>query len=576
MIDIKFYRCYTCIYGRSYRGNLMQLMEANKSVNFVVTLVCAVLISGIVLTEIILSMTPPVARDALIHHLAIPKLWLQNGGFYETPWAVYSYYPMNVDLLYLIPLYFKNDIIPNFISMAFGIATALVIFFYLQRTSGRPAAFFGALVFLSTPIVIRMSTVAYVDLGLTFFITVSLFAYIRWRNCRYQSNSWLFISATAMGIACGTKYNALIAWFFLTVALIFVYSRDTRAQKKALLYGVIFFMISLAFFSPWLIKNFVLTGNPFYPLFQGLLGTGSSSGLSALSGNDSALSIFKTREILYGENFWETLLVPIRYFFAGEDHSDRFFDGVLNPILIAFIPFAFMSKTQHRHCFLFLIFSVFFILLAFFLGQLRIRYILPVLPALTVLTVTGLVNILNWTKERTNSFRLAILTAVFFLIVFLVGKNVFYAKNYFQSVQPTKYIAGRESRDDFIQRHVKSYAAMKYINTNTSPQARIRLILLAGRGYYLERAFEEDSSFGIDIIRKMIEHSRNENKFQSYLLSLNCSHLLINMKLFKEFLQNNYQPEEADTLLRRMNEALEIVYEAEGYAVYWLIMNKYL
>ena len=41
--------------------------------------------------ELILNLTPPISRDALIHHLAVPKLWLNHGGFYEIPWAEYSY-----------------------------------------------------------------------------------------------------------------------------------------------------------------------------------------------------------------------------------------------------------------------------------------------------------------------------------------------------------------------------------------------------------------------------------------------------------------------------------------------------
>ena len=38
-------------------------------------------------TEIILNLTPPISRDALIHHLAVPKLWLKHGRIYEIPWA---------------------------------------------------------------------------------------------------------------------------------------------------------------------------------------------------------------------------------------------------------------------------------------------------------------------------------------------------------------------------------------------------------------------------------------------------------------------------------------------------------
>ena len=59
---------------------------------------------------IILACVPPVSRDALTHHLAVPKLYLKHGGIYEIPALVFFYYPMNLDLLYMIPLYFENDI----------------------------------------------------------------------------------------------------------------------------------------------------------------------------------------------------------------------------------------------------------------------------------------------------------------------------------------------------------------------------------------------------------------------------------------------------------------------------------
>ena len=84
-------------------------------------------------TEIILNLTPPISRDALIHHLAVPKLWLKHGGFYEIPWADYAYYPMYVNLLYLVCLYFKNDMAPKFFHLAFGFGTGLLIFFYLKK-----------------------------------------------------------------------------------------------------------------------------------------------------------------------------------------------------------------------------------------------------------------------------------------------------------------------------------------------------------------------------------------------------------------------------------------------------------
>ncbi len=70
------------------------------------------LLAVIVISIVILAYVPPVSRDALTHHLAIPKLYLKHGGIYEIPSVKFSYYPMNLDLLYMIPLYFGNDIIP--------------------------------------------------------------------------------------------------------------------------------------------------------------------------------------------------------------------------------------------------------------------------------------------------------------------------------------------------------------------------------------------------------------------------------------------------------------------------------
>ena len=84
----------------------------------------AVILAGLVVFMVILAWIPPISRDALIHHLAVPKLYLNNGGVYEIPFMDFSYYPMNLDLLYMIPLYFGQDIIPKIIHMAFAFLTA--------------------------------------------------------------------------------------------------------------------------------------------------------------------------------------------------------------------------------------------------------------------------------------------------------------------------------------------------------------------------------------------------------------------------------------------------------------------
>ena len=77
---------------------------------------------------------------------------------------------MNLDLLYLIPLYFGNNIIPKYIHFAFALLTGCLIFSYLKKRTGKSLyGFFGALLFISLPIVVKLSITVYVDLGLIFF-----------------------------------------------------------------------------------------------------------------------------------------------------------------------------------------------------------------------------------------------------------------------------------------------------------------------------------------------------------------------------------------------------------------------
>ena len=82
---------------------------------------------GAGLATVLLGSVPPVDRDALTHHLAVPKLYLKQGGMVEIPWVPFSYYPMNLDLLYLVPLYFGHDIAAKYIHFGFALLTAAAI-----------------------------------------------------------------------------------------------------------------------------------------------------------------------------------------------------------------------------------------------------------------------------------------------------------------------------------------------------------------------------------------------------------------------------------------------------------------
>ncbi|MFH1124027.1 MAG: hypothetical protein V1758_10260, partial [Pseudomonadota bacterium] len=154
-------------------------MREKQKVNYVPWLLLGIL-AVLILSIAVLSCVPPVSKDALVHHLAVPKLYLKHGGMYEIPFMPFSYYPMNLDLLYLIPLYFGNDIIPKFIHFSFALLTAWILLSYLRVRIGFVYGLFGAIFFLSIPVIIKLSITAYIDLGIIFFSTASLLSILRW------------------------------------------------------------------------------------------------------------------------------------------------------------------------------------------------------------------------------------------------------------------------------------------------------------------------------------------------------------------------------------------------------------
>src|SRR5713226_5710216 len=80
----------------------------------------------------LLSLTPVVDRDALIHHLAIPKIWLKENMFYVESFRIYSFYPAYLHLLYYLALKAGYEFLPKIIHASFLISTAVLLYRYIQ------------------------------------------------------------------------------------------------------------------------------------------------------------------------------------------------------------------------------------------------------------------------------------------------------------------------------------------------------------------------------------------------------------------------------------------------------------
>jgi hypothetical protein len=256
-------------------------------------------------------------------------------GIFETPWAVYSYYPMNVDLLYLIiPLAFGNDVIPPIFIFTWlsRSATAFLIDLYLNRRSGRTAGLLGAAMFVSTAGGSPNFSPRW-PMSIWGWFSLRRQVFLPWPsgwNRIYEKNGWLLASAVAMAWRSAPSSNALLAWFFLTLAVVFLHARDREGRRSRLRGGVLFFWHFPCAFCAVADQESILTGNPIYPLFKGIFGGygAERQGTYSMVSRTGLHGDVQGKRDAYGESIWEILLDSGRRFFLqGQDHSPRYFDA---------------------------------------------------------------------------------------------------------------------------------------------------------------------------------------------------------------------------------------------------------
>jgi len=549
------------------------------------------LLLSLIISIVILSYVPPVSRDALTHHLAVPNLYLKHGSIYEIPELKVSYYPMNLDLLYLIPLSFGNDIIPKFIHFSFALMTAWLIFSYLKKRIDTSYALFGVLLFLSLPVIIKLSITVYVDLGLYYFSTVSLVCLFKWIEKDFKIK-YLIISAIWCGLALGTKYNGLIVSFLLSLFVPFIYLRSIQNKKqtqgRAIGYSAVFVLVSIIVFSPWMIKNYIWKNNPIYPLYDNLFNPkkvvpitikatdpdspNSAKNASVVKKPKGRWGHFVVRKIVYGEKWWETALIPVRVFFQGKDDNPKYFDGRLNPLLFMLPFFAFIRLKKNVHPLrtekkILVIFSGLFLLFVFFQTDMRMRWIGPIISPLVILAVLGLNEIITAINEKCSRTVAKILKGcVIVFITFLVSLNVFYIIGLFKIVDPMSYISGRVGRDEYIEKYRPAYAVINYANHNIPDNAKIMCMFLGNRSYYIDR----EIVFSYGLASKAVIKKDSSKKILDDLKKRKMTHLIIRYDLFNKWSHDNYSDREKEVISIFFKNHVELIYSKNGHGLYRL------
>ncbi len=476
----------------------------------------------------------------------------------------------------MIPLYFGNDIAPKFIHFAFALLTAFLMHRYIKRRTNGSYALFGALLFLSIPLIVKLSITAYIDLGIIFFSTASLLFLLEWSERGFKSR-FIIAAAVFCGLGLGTKYNGLITLFLLTLLVPFLYVRTHKDEKRGFLkpawHGMVFFLVSLVVFSPWMIRNYRWTGNPIYPLYNNWFspprpaietGAGGSEGKIIQTGHN----IFAYRRMIYGEQGWQMGLLPLRIFFEGKDGDPQHFDGRLNPLLLLLPLFVFYRSKEEsliirREKKILIGFSILFFAFAFFSKDLRMRYIAPIIPPLTILSVFGLRNLVDWVRDsgvKAVRWRAIILGLS---LLFFISLNLRYVVTQFAQIDPLGYIGGKMNRQEYISRFLPEYGAVRYINQNLPGSATVSLIFLGNRGYYLDRSYV----YGEEEMSCLIRGAVGAEDIMKGLRASKVTHLFIQERIFRKWLNLNFNDVEKNKFYEFTRFYTQGVFQENGFGV---------
>jgi hypothetical protein len=207
----------------------------------------------IALPFLIKPLQPPFEWDELMYHLPYAKLWAEDGRLTISLWLRYPLFPYNFNLLYAASLLLGNDVLPHLIHalaatlVTFGLGIAGSHFF------GKPVGVLSALLFLASAS--WGFDTAYVDLGLTLFVSFAFLALALWFE--HNDDKLVVLAAFLFGLAAGTKYQALL---FAPIFCFWIIFRTRRPITY--LRVLIAFMIGGAF---WYVRSLLVSGDPFHP-----------------------------------------------------------------------------------------------------------------------------------------------------------------------------------------------------------------------------------------------------------------------------------------------------------------------
>jgi hypothetical protein len=146
-----------------------------------------------------------------------------------------------------------------------ALLTYWLLILFIQEVRGNTKL--AAWIFWTCPFFLAIYSWGYIEGFLAFFEVLALFCF--WKSTQEPKNKvWSTLMAFFLGTAFSIKYTAVLA--IVAIGLIWIHEKLIRKNPFRL--KPICFLAFLLPLFPWLFKNWLAFGNPFYPLATSVFG----------------------------------------------------------------------------------------------------------------------------------------------------------------------------------------------------------------------------------------------------------------------------------------------------------------
>jgi hypothetical protein len=465
---------------------------------------CCVVAAVLLAPAFLLPLYPPTESDVTAYHLAAPKMWLQAHAIIPTPFLRYQVGPSLAHVLFGALMLARDDLAPQILSLAAIGLVAALLYGWGKRAKTASAGILAAALWIGSPAALELGHVASYHALAALFGSASIYALVMYARTRQLT--WLFAAATLMGFAQSTWVGAFyFVPVFAMAAAYFGFKERRSAPLLAVTAGL------LLGWGPTLLRSAWYTGNPTYPLFTQLFGSGPWWTLGDFGGVAHDIQHYGVARTLKG-------FLTLPYILATA--PDRFqSDHGYSLVLFALLPFVGVRAACDKLVRWLVALLLFYFACWFMVGQVM-RYLLPIVPILCLAAALTICWLLDWTFGRKRADLRGVVTSIAAVLIVLPSARFVWMAMFHRGVVPLTL----NQKTDYIAERIPEYKAVAAANAAPAP---IYSLFAINCAYYADGLFMGDW-FGPGRYSLVTDNLANAGALYAALHRLGAAYFLAN------------------------------------------------